>query len=68
MKKWNHYFFSVKKMVRRVNRQYLIQLVEQYYIDQEKNKFFLSGDYNCKFCKESKNVEEKLRKKKYFEF
>ena len=55
-------------MVRRVNRQYLIQLVEQYYIDQEKKKFFLSGDYNCKFCKESKNVEEKLRKKKYFEF
>ena len=68
MKKWNHYFFSVKKMVRCVNRQYLIQLVEQYYIDQEKKKFFLSGDYNCKFCKESKNVEEKLRKKKYFEF
>ena len=68
MKKWNHYFFSVKKMVRRVNRQYLIQLVEQYYIDQEKKNFFLSGDYNCKFCKESKNVEEKLRKKKYFEF
>ena len=49
-------------MVRSVNRQYLIQLVEQCYIDQE-NNFFFCGDYNCKFCKESKNVEEKLRKK-----
>ena len=31
----------VKKMVRSVNRQYLIQLVEQCYIDQKNNFFFV---------------------------
>ena len=51
LKKWNYYLnfvclcvcvcVCVKKMVRSVNRQYLIQLVKQCYIDQENNFFFV---------------------------
>ena len=47
-------------MVRSVNRQYLTQLfLTMLYWSGE---LFFCGDCNCKCCKKSKNVEEKLRK------
>ena len=49
-------------MVRLVNREYLVDLVEQYYKEQERNCSFCS-DSNCIFCKKSKILEEELRKK-----
>ena len=53
-------------MVRLVNREYLLDLLEQYYKEQEGNCPFC-GDSNCIFCKKSKILEEELRKKiEYF--
>ena len=51
-------------MVRIANREYLVDLVEQCYKDQEKNCciFFCSGS-NFSFCKKSKILEEELKKK-----
>ena len=49
-------------MVRIVNREYLVDLLEQNYKDQVKNCSFWR-DSNCKFCKKSKILEEELRKK-----
>ena len=40
-------------MVRKVDNQYLIDLVKQNYCDQELNCFFC-GKNNCKFCKNSR--------------
>ena len=48
-------------MVRLVNREYLVDLVEQYYKEQERNCSF-SGNSNCIYCKKS-IFEEELRKK-----
>ena len=50
-------------MVRLVNREYLVDLVEQYYKEQERNCSFC-GNSNCIFCKTSKILEEELIKKK----
>ena len=49
-------------MVRSVNRQYLTQLF--WTMLYWSGELFFCGDCNCKCCKKSKNVEEKLRKKK----
>ena len=49
-------------MVRLVNREYLVDLVEQYYKEQERNCSFC-GNSNCIFCKTSKILEEELTKK-----
>ena len=49
-------------MVRLVNGEYLVDLVEQYYKEKERNCSFC-GDSNCIFCKKSKILEEELRKK-----
>ena len=46
-------------MVRIVNREYLVDLVEQNYKDQEKNCSFYN-DNICRFCKKSKIREEEL--------
>ena len=48
-------------MVRLVNKEYLVDLVEQYYKEQKRNCFFCS-DSNCIFCKNSKILEEELKK------
>ena len=37
-------------MVRTVDRDYLVQLVDQYYNEQEENFLFCDG-LNCPFCK-----------------
>ena len=53
-------------MVRSVNRQYLTQLfLTMLYWSGE---LFFCGDCNCKCCKKSKSVEEKLRKKNFNTF
>ena len=53
-------------MVRLVNREYFLDLLEQYYKEQERNCSFC-GNSNCIFCKKSKILEEELRKKiEYF--
>ena len=49
-------------MVRIVNREYLVDLVEQNYKDQEKNCSFCC-DSNCRLCKKSKILEEEPKKK-----
>ena len=54
-------------MVRLVNRAYLVDLLEQYYKEQERNCSFC-GDSNCILCKKSKILEEKLRKNKFNTF
>ena len=48
-------------MVRIVIREYLVDLVEQNYKDQEKHCVACNNS-NCRFCK-SKILEEELRKK-----
>ena len=50
-------------MVRIVNREYLVDLVEQCYKDQEKNCCIFCSVSNFSFCKKSKILEEKLKKK-----
>ena len=47
-------------MVRLVNKEYLVDLVEQYYKEQKRNCSFCS-DSNCIFCKNSKILEEELK-------
>ena len=69
MKKWNHYFHflcvCVKKMVRSVNRQYLIQLVEQCYIDQENNcLFFFVVIATANLLRNQKMLKKNFEKKK----
>ena len=49
-------------MVRLVNREYLVDLAEQYYKEQERN-CSICGDSNCIFCKKSNMLEEEFRKK-----
>ena len=49
-------------MVRLVNREYLVDLIEQYYKEQERN-CSICGDSNCIFCKKSNMLEEEFRKK-----
>ena len=49
-------------MVRLVNKEYLVDLVEQYYKEQKRNCSFCS-DSNCIFCKNSKILEGELKKK-----
>ena len=49
-------------MVKIVNREYLVDLVEQCHKDQEKNCVFCS-DRDFFFCKKSTILEEELRKK-----
>ena len=48
-------------MVGLVNREYLVDLVEQYYKEQERSCSFC-GNSKCIFCKKSKILEEELRK------
>ena len=48
-------------MVRLVKREYLVDLVEQYYKERE---CYFCGDSNCNFCKKkTKILEQELRKK-----
>ena len=49
-------------MVRIVDRDYLLQLVDQYHNEQEENCLFC-GSLNCLFCRKSMFLEEELRKK-----
>ena len=51
-------------MVRKIDWQYLIDLVKLNSWDQELN-FFFCGKNNCKFCKKSRLLEEELRKRKF---
>ena len=49
-------------MVRLVKREYLVDLVEQYYKERE---CYFCGDSNCNFCKKkqrflNKNLEKKI--------
>ena len=70
LKKWNYYFnfvcvcvcVCVKKMVRSVNRQYLIQLVEQCYIDQENNFFFFVVIITANFVRNQKMLKKNFEK------
>ena len=50
-------------MVRIVERDYLLQLIDQYYNEQEEN-CLSCGSLNCLFCRKSLFLEEQLRKKK----
>ena len=49
--------------MRVVNRDYLIELVDEYYKWQQSNCFFCK-DKNCKICKKTSLLEEELRLKK----
>ena len=50
-------------MVRSVNRQYLIQLVEQCYIDQENNFFFFVVIITANFVRNQKTLKKNFEKK-----
>lgn len=50
-------------MVRTVDRDYLVQLVDQYYNEQEENFLFCDG-LNCPFCKKSMFLKKEVREKK----
>ena len=49
-------------MVRTVDRDYLVQLVDQYYNEQEENFLFCDG-LNCLFCKKSMFLKKGVREK-----
>ena len=50
--------------MRVVNREYMIQLLNEYYKQQESNCSFCKNKY-CSYCKKSNFLEEELRLKKF---
>ena len=48
-------------MGRHVDRSFITSLLNQFYIDQEKQCNFRLK-YNCCFCSKSKNLEKELRR------
>ena len=51
-------------MARIVDRHYLINLLNQCYVEQEVNYYFCM-ERKCRFCKRSLIVEDELRIKKF---
>ena len=48
-------------MTRIVHRFYIMELIDQFYIEQERNYYFCHK-YNCRFCKRSLTAENELRR------
>ena len=51
--------------MRVAEREYLIQLLNEYYKQQERNCSFCKKKNNCSYCKKSNFLEEELRLKNF---
>ena len=57
-----NFFLIFFKMARTIDKDYLLQFVDQYYNKQEEN-FVFCGGLDYLFCKKAMFLEEGLRKK-----
>ena len=52
-------------MSRMVDREYLVYLLNQYYLDQENNCYFCFETSRCKFCTKAEVLEHQFCMKKF---